>query len=62
MARTISGLKEAFSNLEKSARNLGLVINQEKTVYMHGGKDIALQQDLVIGNHTFNLLPPEFGI
>jgi hypothetical protein len=55
MARTISGLKEAFSNLEKSARNMGLVINQEKTVYVYSGKDrpITSQQDLVIGNHTF---------
>jgi sorting nexin-29 len=52
MARTINGLKEAFSDLEKSARNTGLVTNQEKTVYMHIGKDITLQQDLVIGNHT----------
>jgi len=34
MARTIPGLSEAFLNLEKSARNMGLVINQEKTVYM----------------------------
>jgi hypothetical protein len=53
MAPTISELKEAFSNLEKSAINMGLVINQEKTVYMYGGKDITLQQDFVIGNHTF---------
>jgi hypothetical protein len=30
---------------------MGLVINQK--TYMHSGKDIALQQDLVIGNHTF---------
>jgi sorting nexin-29 len=51
MACTISGLKEAFSNLEKSARNMGLVINQEKTVYINSGMDIALQQDLVIGSH-----------
>jgi hypothetical protein len=32
---------------------MGLVINQEKTVYMYSGKDITLQQDLEIGNHTF---------
>ena len=32
MAHTISGLNEAFLNLEKSARNMGLIINQEKTV------------------------------
>jgi hypothetical protein len=38
MARTIPGLKEALLNLEKSARKIGLVINQGKTVYMHGGK------------------------
>jgi hypothetical protein len=43
MAHTISGLKEAFSILEKSARSMGLVINQEKTVYMYSGKDITLQ-------------------
>jgi sorting nexin-29 len=53
MARTISGLKEPFSNLKKSARNVGLVINQEKTVCMCSGKDITLQQDLVIGCHSF---------
>jgi hypothetical protein len=28
MARKISGLKEAFLNLEKSARNVELVINK----------------------------------
>jgi hypothetical protein len=32
---------------------MGLVINQEKTVYMYSEKDITLQQDLVTGNHTF---------
>jgi hypothetical protein len=47
MARTISGLNEAFSNLERSARNMGLVINQEKTAYMYTGRI-----NLVIGNHT----------
>jgi hypothetical protein len=56
MARTICGLKEALSNLEKSARNVGLVINQEKTVYMYSGKEITLQQDLVIGCHTFKIV------
>jgi len=39
MAPTTPGLSEAFLNLEKSARNMGLVINQEKTVYMYSGKD-----------------------
>ena len=34
MARTTPGLNKAFINLEKSARNMGLVINQEKTVYI----------------------------
>jgi sorting nexin-29 len=42
MARTIPGLNEAFLNLEKSARNMGLIINQEKTVYMYSGKDTAV--------------------
>jgi sorting nexin-29 len=28
MARTIPGLNKAFLNMEKSARNLGLIINQ----------------------------------
>jgi sorting nexin-29 len=51
MARTISRLNEALSNLEKPARNMGLVINQEKTVYMYSGKDITLQHDIVIGSH-----------
>jgi len=53
MARTIPGLNEAFLNLEKSARNMGLVINQEKTVYMCSGKDATLHQDLAIGNYMF---------
>ena len=53
MARTIPGLNEAYLNLEKSARNMGLVINQEKTVYMHGGKDTTLHQGLTIGNYVF---------
>jgi len=53
MARTISGLNEAFLNLEKSARNMGLVINQEKTVYMNSGKDTTLHEDLAIGNYVF---------
>jgi hypothetical protein len=48
MARTIPGLSEAFLNLEKCARNMGLVINKEKTVYMYSGKDTTLHQDLAI--------------
>jgi len=52
MARTTLGLNEAFLNLEKSARNMGLVINQEKTVYMYSGKDTTLHQDLAIGNYV----------
>ena len=53
MACTIPGLNEAFLNLEKSARNMGLVINQEKTVYMFSGKDTTLHQDLAIGSYMF---------
>ena len=53
MARTTLGLNKAFLNLEKSARNMGLVINQEKTVYMYNGKDTTLHQDLAIGNYMF---------
>jgi len=53
MARTIFGLNEAFLSLEKSVRNMGLVINQEKTVYMHIEKDTTLHQDLAIGNYVF---------
>jgi hypothetical protein len=36
-----------------SARNMGLVINQEKTVYMHIEKETTLHQDLAIGNYIF---------
>ena len=32
---------------------MGLVINQEKTVYMYSGKDTTLHQDLAIGNYIF---------
>jgi len=53
MARTTLALNEAFLNLEKSARNMGLVINQEKTVYMYSGKDTTLHQDFAIGNYVF---------
>jgi len=53
MARTIPGLNEAFLNPEKSARNMGLIINQEKTVYMHSGKDTTLHQDFAIGKYIF---------
>jgi len=53
MARTTLGLNEAFLNLEKSARNMGLVINQEKMVYMYSGKDTTWHQDLAIGNYMF---------
>ena len=52
MAHTISGLNEAFLKLEKSARNMGLVINQEK-MCMHSGKDTTSHQDLAIGNYVF---------
>jgi ribosomal protein S3 len=52
MARTVPGLKEAFLNLEKFARKMELVLNQEKTVYMHSGKDTILHQDFTIGNYT----------
>ena len=57
MARTVPGLSEAFLHLEKSARNMGMVINQEKTVYMHSGKDTALRQNLAIGNYSSNVVP-----
>ena len=53
MARTTSGLSEALLNLEKSARNMGLAINQEKTVYMYSGKDTILHQNLAVGNYVF---------
>jgi len=53
IALTIHGLNEAFLNLEKSARNMGLVINQEKTVYMHSEKDTTFQLDRAIGNYVF---------
>ena len=53
MARTIPGLSEAFLILEKSARNMGLVINQEKMVCMHSGKDTTLHQELAIENYVF---------
>jgi hypothetical protein len=53
MARTIPGLSETFLNLEKCARNMGLVINQEKTVYMYSGKDTTLHQYLAVGNYIF---------
>jgi uncharacterized membrane protein YvbJ len=53
MARKIPGLNEAFLNLEKSARNVELVINKKKTVYTHSGKDTTLHQDLAIGSYTF---------
>ena len=42
MARTTLGFNEVSLNLEKSARNMGLVINQEKTVYMCSGNDHIL--------------------
>jgi len=58
MAHTTLGLNEAFLNLEKSARNMGLVINQEKTIYVYSGKDTTLHQDLAIGNYMFNPLTP----
>ena len=32
---------------------MGLVIYQEKTVYMYSGKDTTLHQDLAIGNYMF---------
>jgi len=53
IARTALGLNETFLNLKKSARNMGLVINQEKTVYVYSGKDRTLHQDLAIGNDVF---------
>jgi hypothetical protein len=53
MAHTIP---EAFLNLEKSARNMGLVINQEKTVYTHSGKDTILYQEHAIGNYVFKIM------
>jgi len=53
MAHTTPGLNEAFLKLKKSARNMGLIINQEKTVYMYSGKDTSPRLDLVIGNYTF---------
>jgi len=53
MARTIAGFNESFLNLEKSARNMGLVINQEKMLCVYSGKETTLHQDLAIGNYMF---------
>jgi sorting nexin-29 len=53
MACTIPGLNETFLNLEKSAINMGLIMNQEKMVYMYSGKDTTIHQDLVIGKCMF---------
>jgi len=39
MPHTTPGLNEAFLKLEKSARNMGLIINQEKMLYMYSGND-----------------------
>ena len=35
---------------------MGLVINQEKTVYMHSGKDTTLHQHLAVGVDSFKYL------
>jgi hypothetical protein len=56
MARTIPGLSEAFLNLEKSARNMGLVINQEKTIYIHSGNDTTFHQNFAIRNYVFKIV------
>ena len=32
---------------------MGLVINQEKMVYIYSGRDKTLHQDFAIGNYTF---------
>jgi len=53
LAGTALGLNKAFLNLEKSARNMGLVINQEKTVYMYCGKDTTWHRDFAIRNYMF---------
>jgi len=53
MAHTTLGLNEASLNLEKFARNMGLVVNQEKMVYMYSGKDTTLHQDFATGNYVF---------
>ena len=52
-ASTIPGLSEAFLNLEKSARNMGLVINEEKKAHVYSGKDTTLHQELTLGNYIF---------
>jgi hypothetical protein len=38
MSRTMIGLKDSFHSFEKAAKCMGLVINQEKTMYMFSGK------------------------
>jgi sorting nexin-29 len=53
MARKIPQLSEAFLNLEKCAKNMRLVINQEKMVYMYSGINTTLHQDFAIGNYIF---------
>jgi len=53
MTHTTLGLNEAFLNLEKSARNMGLVINQKTVVYMYSVKDTTLHHDFAIGNYVF---------
>lgn len=56
IAKTPDALHDAFTNLEISAKNMGLVINQQKTKYMAVG---CTQQipTLSCGNQNFETVP-----
>jgi len=48
-----SWTQRSFLKSGEICKKMGLVINQEKTVYMYSGKDTTLYQDLSIGNYVF---------
>jgi hypothetical protein len=54
MSCTMMGLKESFISFEKSACKMGLVINQEKTVYMYSGRKENSPELLSLGEYIFH--------
>jgi hypothetical protein len=53
MSCTMMGLNESFISFEKSACQMGLVINQEKTVYMYSGRKENSLELLSLGEYVF---------
>jgi sorting nexin-29 len=53
VTRTPVALKEVFLSLQKSAKRMGLLVNEQKTKYMVSGHSYLKERYLIVGDYKF---------